>query len=88
MPFPYTWLLHKIKKRRKREKKGCAGEMKQVMNTLKRTDAERRIPVLKLEIDYELATLFDALKAKDQKQINESKRKLERLRLELVRLEA
>ncbi|KZE63359.1 hypothetical protein AWM68_15190 [Fictibacillus phosphorivorans] len=62
--------------------------MKQVMNTLKRTDAERRIPVLKLEIDYELATLFDALKLKDQKQINESKRKLERLRLELVRLEA
>ncbi|MBY6036246.1 hypothetical protein KUV80_06260 [Fictibacillus nanhaiensis] len=62
--------------------------MKQVMNTLKRTDAERRIPVLKLEIDYELATLFDALKAKDQKQINDSKRKLERLRLELVRLEA
>jgi hypothetical protein len=62
--------------------------MKQVMNTLKRTDAERRIPVLKLEIDYELATLFDALKLKDQKQINDSKRKLERLRLELVRLEA
>ncbi|MCM3732320.1 hypothetical protein M3196_11675 [Fictibacillus nanhaiensis] len=62
--------------------------MKQVMNTLKRTDAERRIPVLKLEIDYELVTLFDALKSKDQKQINDSKRKLERLRLELVRLEA
>jgi hypothetical protein len=62
--------------------------MKQVMNTLKRTDAERRIPVLKLEIDYELATLFDALKLKDQKQINDSKRKLEKLRLELVRLEA
>jgi hypothetical protein len=62
--------------------------MKQVINTLKRTDAERRIPVLKMEIDYELSTLFDALKAKDQKQINECKRKLERLRLELVRLEA
>jgi hypothetical protein len=88
VPFHYTSVIHKINKRIKREKKGCAGDMKQVMNTLKRTDAERRIPVLRLEIDYELATLFDALKSKDQKQINESKRKLERLRLELVRLEA
>jgi hypothetical protein len=88
VPFHYTSIIHKIKKTRIRKKKGCAGEMKQVMNTLKRTDAERRIPVLKLEIDYELATLFDALKSKDQKQINDSKRKLERLRLELVRLEA
>ncbi|MCK6256861.1 hypothetical protein M1K46_08175 [Fictibacillus sp. WQ 8-8] len=62
--------------------------MKQVIQTLKRTDAERRIPVLKLEIDYELATLFEALQNKNTKQINESKRKLEKLRQELVRLEA
>ncbi|MGC4375493.1 hypothetical protein WD019_00945 [Fictibacillus sp. Mic-4] len=62
--------------------------MKQVIQTLKKNDAERRIPVLKLEIDYELSTLFDAMKAKDQKQINDSKRKLEKLRQELVRLEA
>lgn len=62
--------------------------MKQVIQTLKRTDAERRIPVLKLEIDYELSTLFEALENKNTKQINESKRKLEKLRQELVRLEA
>ncbi|MFC0189045.1 hypothetical protein ACFFJY_12150 [Fictibacillus aquaticus] len=62
--------------------------MKQVIQTLKKTDAERRIPVLKLEIDYELATLSDALKAQDQKAVNECKRKLERMRQELVRLEA
>lgn len=59
-----------------------------MIQTLKKNDAERRIPVLKLEIDYELSTLFDAMKAKDQKQINDSKRKLEKLRQELVRLEA
>ncbi|EIT84941.1 hypothetical protein A374_12880 [Fictibacillus macauensis ZFHKF-1] len=62
--------------------------MKQVIQTLKRTDAERRIPVLKLEIDYELSTLFEAMQANNIRQMNESKRKLEKFRQELVRLEA
>ncbi|WLD95011.1 hypothetical protein [Alkalihalobacillus sp. AL-G] len=62
--------------------------MKQVIQTLKKTEAERRIPVLRLEIDYELATLHDALVAEDGDQINRSKKKLERLRLEMLQLEA
>ncbi|MBM7095968.1 MULTISPECIES: hypothetical protein [Alteribacter] len=61
--------------------------MEKVIQTLKRRDGERRIPVLKMEIDYELQTLFDAMQASDQKQIEKSKRILERLRNELQRLE-
>jgi hypothetical protein len=62
--------------------------MKQVLNDLKRTEAEKRIPVLRLEVDYELATLYDAMIIKDAKKIAECKRKLEKLRLEMIRLEA
>lgn len=58
------------------------------MNVYQRKDAERRIPVLKLEIDYELATLFDALNDDHMQQINKSKKRLEELRIEMLRLEA
>ena len=61
--------------------------MRQVINALKRTDAEKRIPVLRLELDYELATLYDAMMEND-KQKKKSVQKLEVLRLEMIRLEA
>ncbi|MFA8437635.1 hypothetical protein [Pueribacillus sp. YX66] len=62
--------------------------MKQVIQTLLKNDGEERLPVLKMEINYELATLYDALESKDLIQIQHSKRKLEQLRQELIRLEA
>lgn len=62
--------------------------MKQVMNSLKRRDAEERIPVLKLEIDYELTTLHDAILLHDDTQMDVSKSRLEKLRVEKLRLEA
>ncbi|MBM7645676.1 hypothetical protein JOD45_001895 [Scopulibacillus daqui] len=62
--------------------------MKQVLQTLKRTDAEKRIPVVRLEIDYELATLHDALINEDNEVIKACKAKLEKLRQEMLRLEA
>ncbi|UCZ51876.1 hypothetical protein LGQ02_13535 [Bacillus shivajii] len=61
--------------------------MEKVIQTLKRRDGERRIPVLKMEIDYELLTLYDALQANEKDQIEQSKRKLEKLRYEWLRLE-
>lgn len=60
----------------------------QVMAALKRRDAEERIPVLRLELDYELATLYDALKQRDTEQINQSKQRLKQLRREMLLLEA
>ncbi|PWA13367.1 hypothetical protein DCC39_00290 [Pueribacillus theae] len=61
--------------------------MKQVIQTLRRKDAEERLPVLHLELNYELATLYDAMVENDEAKINESKEKLESLRRELIRLE-
>lgn len=62
--------------------------MEQVIRTFKRNDGEKRIPVLRLEIDYELATLHDAIVANDKEAINTCKDKLEGFRQELIRLEA
>ncbi|WP_080874876.1 hypothetical protein [Oceanobacillus timonensis] len=53
--------------------------MKYVMEALRRKEAEERLPVIKLEIDYELATLYDALQEKDTVQIIKSKEKLKQL---------
>lgn len=62
--------------------------MKQVLDVLKRTGAEERIRVLRMEIDYELLTLHDAMVAEDIFLINETKQRLEQLSQELMRLEA
>ncbi|MTT31984.1 hypothetical protein GMB86_08165 [Terrilactibacillus sp. BCM23-1] len=62
--------------------------MKQVIQTLKRNDAEKRIPVVKLEIDYELATLHHAILTKNDKEITRCKARLEKLRQEMIQLEA
>ncbi|WP_017727144.1 hypothetical protein [Halalkalibacterium ligniniphilum] len=62
--------------------------MEQVIQTFKRKDGEKRIPVLRLEIDYELMTLHDAMLAEDLETMNSSKRRLEKFRQELIRLEA
>ncbi len=54
------------------------------MEALKRREAEEKLPVLKLEIDYELVTLFDAIKAEDQEAIEASKQRLSELREQLL----
>nr|WP_235888051.1 hypothetical protein [Neobacillus paridis] len=59
------------------------------MNTsLKKVSERERTAVLRLEMDYELATLFEAIEEKDEKKIKLCKQKLEKIRLELVRLKA
>lgn len=62
--------------------------MDQVIAALKRRDLEERIPVLRLELDYELATLFDAMIAEDNAQMKQSKERLQQLRREMLLLEA
>jgi hypothetical protein len=59
------------------------------MNLAKKNEVEReKRAVLRLEMDYELATLFDAMSEKNEMQKKESKQKLERIRQELLRLKA
>lgn len=59
-----------------------------VIRALKSNRAEQRIPVARLELNYELATLSDAMKSGDQEQIQQSKARLHELRRELLLLEA
>ncbi|NGQ93656.1 hypothetical protein G3578_00545 [Brevibacillus sp. SYP-B805] len=68
--------------------KACSVTMDQVIAALKRRDAEERIPVLRLELDYELATLYDAIQAQDKAQMKRSKERLKQLRREMLLLEA
>jgi hypothetical protein len=68
--------------------KACNVTMDQVIAALKRKDAEERIPVLRLELDYELATLYDAMNSQDRAQIRKSKERLKHLRREMLLLEA
>ncbi|GAE29920.1 hypothetical protein [Halalkalibacter hemicellulosilyticus] len=58
--------------------------MEQVMNTLKRKDGRDRIPVLRLEIDYELVTLHDAMATENLDEMKAAKSRLRRLHAELV----
>ena len=68
-------------------KRGVLFKMKQVIDVFKREEAENRLKVLKFEIDYELLTLHDAIIEGNEKQIKQSKEKLEKYRKELLELE-
>nr|AIE77290.1 hypopthetical protein [uncultured bacterium pBIO2160] len=60
--------------------------LKFVMEIIKREEAKEKLPVIKLEIDYELMTLYDALQANDSVQIIKSKERLKFLATQLTEL--
>lgn len=63
--------------------------MRQLVNSLKKRDPEKeRKAVLRLELDYELATLFEAMADNNEKQKSKSKEKLKKIREELMLLKA
>lgn len=49
--------------------------------------AEERISVLRMELDYELSSLSEAITAQDEQKISEIHETLNRLRLEMLQLE-
>jgi hypothetical protein len=59
-----------------------------VMKAFQNRAILERIPVLKLELDYELVSLQDALQAGDQEEIARVKARLEELRREMMMYEA
>ncbi|MFZ3579620.1 hypothetical protein [Virgibacillus sp. DJP39] len=61
--------------------------MKYVMEALRRKEAQEKIPVIRMEIDYELVSLFDALQANDTVEIIKAKERLEQLRIQLYSIE-
>ncbi|MBM7598730.1 hypothetical protein JOC34_001087 [Virgibacillus halotolerans] len=62
-------------------------ELKYVMEALRRKEAEEQLPVIRMEIDYELVTLFDALQANNTVDIIKTKERLEQLRLQWLEIE-
>nr|WP_207627482.1 MULTISPECIES: hypothetical protein [Bacillaceae] len=59
------------------------------MNTsLKKAGEKERTAVLRLEMDYELAVLFEAIEEKNERKMKECKQKLEKIRQELLRFKA
>lgn len=61
--------------------------MKQVVHVIRKADVEKEyVKVLQLELDYELATLFDAIQQSDEKEEQKSKKRLTEIHRELETL--
>ncbi|MCZ2257157.1 hypothetical protein [Sporosarcina sp. G11-34] len=61
--------------------------MKQVVHVIRKADVEKEyVKVLHLELDYELAALFDAIQQTDEKQVVKSKNRLREIHRELETL--
>ncbi|MGP4062168.1 hypothetical protein [Halobacillus litoralis] len=58
--------------------------MKHVMEALRKREAEEKLPVIRMEIDYELVTLHDAMIAEDVEKIKKTKKRLSELRKQLI----
>ncbi|MBD7983394.1 hypothetical protein H9649_02280 [Sporosarcina sp. Sa2YVA2] len=58
--------------------------MKQVVHIIRKNEIEKEyVEMLHLELDYELATLHDAVVGKDDKQVEKSKTRLTEIHSEL-----
>ncbi|ALC86189.1 MULTISPECIES: hypothetical protein [Bacillaceae] len=63
--------------------------MRQVVHIIRKNDLEKeKIQTLKLELDYELATLFDAMTDESEDDINKSKERLKEIHQQLGELNA
>lgn len=61
--------------------------MKYVMEILRQKQAEKQLPVIRMEIDYELVSLYDAMQVDDSEVIVRTKKRLEQLREQLMDIE-
>ncbi|MFJ7970606.1 hypothetical protein [Psychrobacillus sp. NPDC096389] len=63
--------------------------MRQVVHIIRKNDMEKeKIQTLKLELDYQLATLYDALNDQNEKEITEAKMQLTEIHRLLKELDA
>lgn len=63
--------------------------MKQVVHIIRKQEVEKKLILgLKLELDYELASLFDAIQQENQCEIDKSKARLSEIHSELEALHA
>lgn len=57
------------------------------MDILKRKEALKQLPVIRMEIDYELVTLHDAMLANEKETVLKTKERLDNLRKQLLEAE-
>ncbi|MDA8354700.1 MAG: hypothetical protein M0Z65_16275 [Firmicutes bacterium] len=62
--------------------------MEDVIKAFRCREPEKRIPVLRLELDYELALLHEAMVNNDPHRVKQCKDRLKDLRQEMLMLEA
>lgn len=62
-------------------------DLKYVMETLRKKEAREKLPVIRMEIDYELVTLYDAMKKEDTVAIIKNKERLINLRKQWLEME-
>jgi len=63
--------------------------MRQVVHIIRKENMEKeKIQTLKMELDYELATLFDAMTSENEKEISNSKTRLAEIHQLLEELNA
>ena len=55
--------------------------MKYVVEILRKKEAIKQLPVIRMEIDYELVSLSDAIESGNNQEIIKAKERLEKLRL-------
>lgn len=60
--------------------------VKQVVRGNQKYDKQKKLNVVRLELDYELATLFEAMNEQNDEKKKECIKKLEKLRNEWIRL--
>ncbi|MCT6942573.1 MAG: hypothetical protein M3Z62_19315 [Metasolibacillus sp.] len=61
--------------------------MKQMVKIIRKVDVEKQYErILRLELDYELASLFEAMQVKDEAEIEKSKKRLKEIQEELESL--
>lgn len=61
-------------------------KLRYVIEVLRQKDAREQLPVIKMEIDYELVTLHDALLVDNKVEIIKAKERLEQLRMQWLNI--
>jgi hypothetical protein len=63
--------------------------MKQMIKIIRKVDIEKQYEqLLQLELDYELASLYDAMQTKNERDMSKSKKRLKEIQEELEGLHA
>lgn len=61
-------------------------KVKYLMQAIEKQEAKLKLPVIRMEIDYELMNLYDAMQAEDKTGIIKAKQRLSELRHQLIEI--